>query len=204
MSVINFCLSAILIIILFPIIVFLGILIKITSKGSPFFSQKRIGKNGVEFLLWKFRTMYVGAEKDRKKYLNLNESNGPTFKIRNDPRYIGIGRFLAHTGLDELPQLFNILKGEMSFVGPRPLPVYEAQKLKPWQKKREQVLPGITSFWVINGMHKLSFDKWMKLDLQYIREKNLFVDIQIILKTFLLMLKFILNTLKEIIFLKKD
>ena len=173
----------------------IGLLIEFTSKGSMIFTQKRIGKNGKVFMMYKFRTMYVGAEKDRNEYKKLNEADGPVFKIRKDPRFVGIGRFLARTGLDELPQLVNILKGEMNFVGPRPLPVYEYNKLKPWQKKRQLVLPGITSSWVINGKHKISFDKWMKSDLEYVKKKSFFYDIEILAKTFLMVLNIILKSL---------
>lgn len=195
----DFSLVLILLIVILPMMLLIAIGIKLTSFGSIIFIQKRIGKNSKEFFLLKFRTMYLGAQKDLKKYLKLNESDGPAFKIRNDPRYVGIGKFLAHTGLDELPQLFNILKGEMSFVGPRPLPVYEAKKLKPWQRAREKVLPGITSSWVISGMHKLSFNEWIKLDLEYIKKKSFFLDIKIISKTVILMFKFLFSCLKELL-----
>jgi lipopolysaccharide/colanic/teichoic acid biosynthesis glycosyltransferase len=172
-----------------PVMALTAFLIKLTSKGPVIFKQKRIGKDGKAFTMYKFRTMYVGAEKDRLKYKKLNQVGRPVFKIRNDPRFVGIGRFLAHTGLDELPQIFNILKNEMAFVGPRPLPVYEYQKLKPWQKKRQAVLPGITSPWVVNGKHLISFDNWMKSDLDYIKKKSFIYDLKIIFKTLLMMLK---------------
>ena len=167
----------------------IALLVKLTSKGPVIFRQKRIGKNGKIFIMYKFRTMYVGAEEDRKKYEKLNEADGPAFKIRNDPRFVGVGRFLARTGLDELPQIFNILKGEMNFVGPRPLPVYEYEKLKLWQKKRQSVLPGITSSWVINGKHKISFDKWMKSDLEYVKNKSFIGDLRIVWKTIVLIVR---------------
>ena len=172
-----------------PLMAVIALLGKLTSKGPVIFEQKRVGKNGEVFIMYKLRTMYVGAEKDRKKYKKLNESDGPVFKIKDDPRFVGIGRFLARTGLDELPQIINILKGEMSFVGPRPLPVYEYEKLKPWQKKRQQVLPGVTSSWVINGKHKISFDKWMKSDLEYVKNKSFIGDLRIVWKTIVLIVR---------------
>jgi len=190
-----FIFAVIVLLISLPLMAVIALLVKITSKGPVIFSQKRIGKNGKVFMMYKFRTMYVGAEKDRNEYKKLNEADGPVFKIRKDPRFVGIGRFLARTGLDELPQLVNILKGEMNFVGPRPLPVYEYNKLKPWQKKRQLVLPGITSSWVINGKHKISFDKWMKSDLEYVKKKSFFYDIEILAKTFLMVLNIILKSL---------
>jgi len=161
------------------------------------FLQKRVGKNGKVFTMYKIRTMYIGAEKDQKKYEKLNEADNPVFKIYDDPRFIGIGKFLAHTGLDELPQIINVLKGEMAFVGPRPLPVNEAKKLKKWQKEREKVLPGIVSPWVINGMHKMSFDSWMKSDLEYIKKKKLFYDLSIIIRSVIFIFRLIINRITD-------
>ena len=184
----NLVLATLILFFLWPLMAVIALLVKITSKGSVIFEQKRVGRNGKVFIMYKFRTMYVGAEEDRKKYQKLNETDGPAFKIKNDPRFVGVGRFLARTGLDELPQIFNILKGEMSFVGPRPLPVYEYKKLKSWQKKRQSVLPGITSSWVINGQHKVSFDNWMKSDLEYVKNKSFGGDLRIIWKTIVLII----------------
>jgi len=137
--------------------------------------------------------MKVGAENDQKKYAHLNEADGPVFKIRNDPRFVGIGKSLARTGLDELPQLINVIKGEMSLVGPRPLPVYEAKKLTNAQKARELVKPGMTSSWVISGAHSLSFAEWMKLDRIYVEKASLLGDLSILLKTSEIVFKQILN-----------
>ena len=167
-----------------PIIIAISLLIKKENGGPVFFIQKRIGKNGKEFKLIKFRTMKKDAEKLKSKYLHLNDADGPVFKITNDPRYTKFGRFLARTGLDELPQLINVLKGEMSLVGPRPLPIYEANKLTKSQKIRELVKPGITSSWVVQGAHKLSFKRWMELDKEYVRNATLAQDIKILLSTF--------------------
>ena len=127
--------------------------------------------------------MVVDAEDQKSKIQNFNEADGPVFKIRNDPRYTLVGKFISHSGLDELPQLINIIKGEMSFVGPRPLPIEEAQKIPKKYDMRFSVLPGITSLWVIRGSHKLSFDEWMKLDLDYVKRQNPFLDFRVAVKT---------------------
>jgi len=172
--------------------------IKLTSKGPIIFSQKRIGKNGKVFTIYKFRTMYVGAHKDKDKFLDLNEADGPVFKIRDDPRFVGIGKFLARTGLDELPQLWNVIRGEMSLVGPRPLPVDERARLPLWQRERERTLPGITSSWVVNGHHNVSFKDWMRSDLDYIENQSLVDDLQILAKTFWMMVKLLIGWLVRI------
>ena len=185
----DYALSSLGLIILSPLFLVIAIAIKLTSKGPVFFTQKRVGKKGKKFNISMFRTMYVGAENDQKKYQHLNEADGPVYKIRNDPRFVGIGRFLAHTGLDELPQLLNVLKGDMSLVGPRPLPVYEAKKLTKAQRVRELVKPGITNSWVVSGAHNLKFEEWMKLDGDYVAHASLTTDFSILLRTALLMLK---------------
>jgi len=166
-----------------PLIAIIAALIKITSSGSPFFTQKRVGKNGSILTFIKFRTMGKLAERQKGRLLHLNEADGPVFKIRNDPRYTKIGKFLAHTGLDELPQLINVLKGEMSLVGPRPLPVSEARKIPKKYKIRESIKPGITSNWVIKGSHFLSFEEWMKLDEEYVRNASIYEDVRILFNT---------------------
>jgi lipopolysaccharide/colanic/teichoic acid biosynthesis glycosyltransferase len=171
---------------LWPIFLIIALLIKLDSPGPVFFRQKRVGKNGKVFTFYKFRNMVKNAEKLKKKYLHLNEANGPVFKIRDDPRYTRIGKFLSHTGLDELPQLLNILKGEMSLVGPRPLPVNEEKQIpKKWQKRR-QPKPGLVCSWLINGAHSLSFNQWMKLDLEDIQKSSLAYDLTIFFKAILL------------------
>jgi len=166
-----------------PVFIIISLLILFLGGGWPIlFKQRRVGKNGNVFYLFKFRTMYPGAEDDQEKYRHLNEADGPVFKIKSDPRYTRIGRFLAHTGLDELPQLINIIRGEMSIVGPRPLPVKEASTLEDWQKKREKAKPGIISPWLFNGYHDSSFDKWMKLDIDYVNTSNFVYDLKLILR----------------------
>jgi lipopolysaccharide/colanic/teichoic acid biosynthesis glycosyltransferase len=135
-----------------------------------------MGKNNKSFVLYKFRTMIPCAEKMQQKYKKQNQANGPVFKIHDDPRFTKIGRVLSHTGLDELPQLWNILLGNMALFGPRPLPVHEADKLLPWQKKRHSIKPGILSPWVLNGYHRRTFNEWMKSDCLYVHDKSLLYD----------------------------
>ena len=176
-------------IVLFPIFCLLSVIIILASGFPIFFIQKRIGFMGKKFGIIKFRTMQKNASKYRYKYKKMNQADGPVFKIFNDPRFIGIGKLLSRYGLDELPQLINVLRGDLSLVGPRPLPVYEADKLSGTQKMRELIKPGITSLWVINGAHNLGFEKWMALDREYIKKASLLGDINIILKTLGVLLK---------------
>jgi len=178
-----------------PLWLFLFFIVRLTTKGPFIFKQKRIGRNNKPFWIYKIRTMVVDAENLKSKIQNLNEVDGPVFKIQNDPRYTKIGKFLSHTGLDELPQLINILKGEMDFVGPRPLPVSEARSIPKKYQRRDEVLPGITSPWILQGAHKLSFKEWMESDLVYIKNKSLWYDSIQLIKTFLLVLNFIYKKL---------
>ena len=195
----DFVLSLLGLIILSPLFLAIAIAIRLTSKGPIFFIQKRVGKDSKVFKIIMFRTMYVGAERDQKKFSHLNEAGGPVFKIRNDPRFVGIGKFLARTGLDELPQLINVLKGEMSLVGPRPLVISEAKKLTKKQKVRELVRPGITSSWVVEGTHALSFEKWMQLDREYIHRASIGKDIEILLKTALTVAVLTLRQIRQLL-----
>ena len=159
-------------------------------SGFPiFFLQKRIGYKGKVFTMYKFRTMNIDSEKLQAKYKTKNEANGPVFKIYNDPRFTGVGKFLSHTGLDELPQLWNILLGNMALFGPRPLPVSESRKLLEWQKKRYEVKPGIISPWVLQGYHRQTFDEWMKNDCQYVQKKNMWYDAKLFFASCVFMLK---------------
>ena len=185
--------SSVGIVLFFPVILIIALLIKLTSGRPIFFRQRREGLKGKIFDLIKFRTMIVGADREQKKYMHLNEADGPVFKIQNDPRYTKIGKILAQTGLDELLQLINVLKGEMSLVGPRPLPVYEATKLTKAQKARELVKPGITSSWVVRGSHKLKFREWMRLDREYVENAAFYKDLKIIFQTATMIIKSILR-----------
>jgi len=137
--------------------------------------------------------MIDSAEDLKSKIYHLNEADGPVFKIHNDPRYTKFGRFLAHSGLDELPQLGNIIKGEMNFVGPRPLPVEEANKVPKIYEGRFSVLPGLSSLWVIKGTDHSSFKKWMELDLEYVKNKNFWYDLKITVKTIWLLMRLVIK-----------
>lgn len=181
--------AALLLICISPVLLFTYVVVSFTSKGPFIFRQKRMGKDGKVFTIYKIRSMNVMAEEEKGKYMHLNEADGPVFKIYDDPRYTSIGRVLAHTGFDEILQLINICKGEMSFVGPRPLPVAEASKVPQRYKARFSVLPGITSLWVINGAHNQSFREWMESDISYIKKKNPMTDIYILFVTVLLSIK---------------
>lgn len=180
-----------------PLLGMLFILIKIYSPGPFIFKQQRTGKNKSPFTIYKIRTMVEDAERMKKKLLTLNEADGPVFKIANDPRYTSIGKILSKTGLDELPQLINIIKGEMAFVGPRPLPVEEANTIPSQFHDRFSVLPGITSLWVIKGSHKLPFSEWMKLDSEYVKNRSFLKDITISMLTMLLILHALFSLFKR-------
>lgn len=142
--------------------------------------------------------MKVGAERLQERYFHLNEADGPVFKIRNDPRFVGTGRLLARTGLDETPQLINVIRGEMSLVGPRPLPIKEAKKLTQTQKVRELIKPGITSSWVVEGSHSLKFKKWMQLDKEYVLKAHFLKDLAILFKTTTIIINSVFETIQGI------
>jgi exopolysaccharide biosynthesis polyprenyl glycosylphosphotransferase len=175
---------------LLPVFLLTALLIKLTSPGPVFFVQKRIGLNKRHFGIYKFRTMVADAEKRMKEIEHLNEVSGPVFKIKNDPRITPIGKFLRKTSIDELPQLFNVLRGDMSLVGPRPLPLRDYEGFsEDWQRRRFSVRPGVTCLWQIGGRSSVSFEKWMELDLQYIDDWSLLLDFKILLKTIPAVLK---------------
>lgn len=169
-----------------PLWPLLYLAVKLTSPGPFIFKQKRAGKNKKTFTIYKIRTMVNNAEGLKNRYLKQNEADGPVFKIRNDPRYTSAGRILSKFALDELPQLINVLKGEMSLVGPRPLPPDEANKVPGKYDARFSVLPGMTSSWIINGSHKLTFNEWMELDLKYVKQKSTWYDLKILFQTIVL------------------
>lgn len=175
--------ALVILVVLSPLFVILFIVVKSSSRGPFLFRQKRMGKDKKTFWIYKIRTMVEGAESLKSKVQGLNEADGPVFKIRNDPRYTVIGKFLSHSALDELPQLINVLKGEMAFVGPRPLPFSEANKIPAKYATRFSVLPGMTSSWIINGAHSLSFREWMELDCEYALNRDIFTDFKILLST---------------------
>ncbi len=182
-KVLDVLVSFMLILLFLPIMVAIAVAIKLTSKGSIFYVQTRSGLNGRPFKFYKFRTMVTGAESKLDKLKDFNEMNGPVFKMKKDPRVIGIGRFLRQTSLDELPQLWNVLKGDMSLVGPRPPLPSEVVQYELWQRRRLSITPGITCLWQISGRNEIDFDKWMRLDLDYIDNWSLWLDIKILLLT---------------------
>jgi len=179
--------SLILIIFFSPIIICISLIIKASSKGPIIYCQKRAGKNMIPFTIFKFRTMIDGAETKKRDVEHFNEADGPVFKIYNDPRFTKLGKLLSHSGLDEIPQLLNVIRGNMSLVGPRPLPVAEANKVPKKYHKRFSVLPGMTSTWIISGSHQLSFNQWMELDVNYVKRSTLLMDAQILFVTFIMM-----------------
>jgi exopolysaccharide biosynthesis polyprenyl glycosylphosphotransferase len=178
--------AAILLILFSPIFIITAILIKITSeswKDPIFYGQTRCGLNGKPFTCWKFRSMKVGAEKELDRLRDKNVMGGPVFKMRDDPRVTKIGKFIRKTSIDELPQLWNVLRGDMSLVGPRPPIPSEVEKYDRWQRRRLSMKPGITCLWQVSGRNQLPFDVWMKLDLEYIDNWSLWLDFKILLKT---------------------
>jgi exopolysaccharide biosynthesis polyprenyl glycosylphosphotransferase len=173
-----------------PIMLVATLLIKLTSPGPVFFRQKRVGHGKRSFTIYKFRTMIVDAESRMRLLEHLNEVSGPVFKIKDDPRITRVGNLLRKTSIDELPQLINVLKGDMSLVGPRPLPVRDYEGFqKDWHLRRFTVRPGITCLWQVSGRSSLPFERWMELDVQYIDQWSLWLDLQILAKTIPAVLK---------------
>jgi len=173
-----------------PILLLIALAIKLTSKGPVFFRQKRVGLRGRTFYMYKFRTMVENAEELKEKLLQLNEADGPVFKIKNDPRITKIGKFLRKTGLDELPQFINVLIGDMSLVGPRPPVPEEVKQYERWQLRRLSIKPGITCTWQIKpNRNDISFEDWMKMDLQYIDNWSNKLDFVLFFKTIKTMIK---------------
>jgi exopolysaccharide biosynthesis polyprenyl glycosylphosphotransferase len=187
---IDVCGSTLLLTVLAPLFVGVALLIKLDSSGPVFFVQERVGLNGRRFKLFKFRTMVVGADQQQQALERLNEAAGPVFKIKSDPRITRVGRFLRRYSIDELPQLFNVLKGEMSLVGPRPLPVRDVERIDArGHKRRLSVKPGVTCLWQVNGRSNVSFNEWVRMDLEYIDKWSLGLDLKILLKTIPAVLK---------------
>ena len=179
-SIIDHSLAGLGLLFLSPLFLLIGLGIKLTSRGPVFFTQTRCGLNGRHFTLYKFRTMVVNAE-EGKQELNLNnEMDGPVFKIKKDPRISPFGHFLRKTSLDELPQLFNILKGEMSLVGPRPPLPSEVKQYQLWQRRKLSMKPGLTCIWQVSGRNNVSFEQWMQMDLEYIDNWSLLLDFKLL------------------------
>ena len=170
-------------IVLSPLFAVIAAAVAMEGEGGVIFSQKRAGWKNRPFTMYKFRTMVKNAAALRDEMERYNELDGPAFKMKNDPRVTKVGRFLRKTSLDELPQLFNVLKGDMSLVGPRPLPTYESEKCIETQLQRLLVKPGITCYWQACGRNDVSFDEWMEMDLRYINEQSVGTDVKILLQT---------------------
>lgn len=180
---IDFIGAALGIIILSPVFIITAIAIKLDSKGSVFFTQERVGQDKKRFNMYKFRSMCIDAEERLAKLKSKNEMSGPMFKMKEDPRVTKVGKLIRKTSIDELPQLFNVLKGEMSLVGPRPNLPREVVQFTEYQKLKLLAKPGLTCYWQVSGRNNIDFEEWMELDIKYIRERNTWEDIKLIFKT---------------------
>lgn len=180
----DICASLIAIILLSPLFIIVSIAIKIEDpKGKVLFCQPRCGKEKKVFSMYKFRSMVSNAEELLEELQEKNEMDGPVFKIKEDPRITNVGKFIRKTSIDELPQLFNVLKGDMSLVGPRPPIPREVQQYNDYQKQRLIVKPGLTCIWQVSGRNTIGFEEWIEMDLEYIRNRSLWLDIKLIFKT---------------------
>jgi exopolysaccharide biosynthesis polyprenyl glycosylphosphotransferase len=176
--------SVVLLLALMPLLATVALLIRLDSFGPVFFAQERVGFNKRRFRILKFRTMVAGSDHHQHMLEHLNEAEGPVFKIKNDPRITRVGRFLRRFSIDELPQLVNVLKGDMSLVGPRPLPVRDVERIDTrWHKRRFSIKPGITCLWQVNGRSNIGFNEWVRMDLDYIDKWSLGLDLLILMKT---------------------
>jgi exopolysaccharide biosynthesis polyprenyl glycosylphosphotransferase len=175
--------GTLILILLIPMLPFIAIMIKLDTRGPVFYKQDRVGEDGKIFKFYKFRSMIHEADKRKDVLTELNEQDGPVFKIRSDPRITSVGRFLRRSSLDEIPQIFNVLKGDMSIVGPRPPLPEEVTSYQPWHMGRLAVKPGITCLWQISGRSRIGFNEWMRLDMEYITTRSFRTDLLIFLKT---------------------
>ena len=172
------------IILLSPLFLIVAVLIKLEDpKGKVFFAQERNGRYPKTFKMYKFRSMVHNAEELLKDLMDRNEQTGPVFKINDDPRITKVGKFIRKTSIDELPQLFNVLKGDMSLVGPRPPIPHEVEQYNSYQMQRLAVKPGLTCIWQVSGRNNIGFDEWVEMDIEYIKTRNLWLDIKLIFKT---------------------
>ncbi len=187
--IIDILMSVLSLIVLSPVFIIIAIAIKLDSSGPIVYSQTRVGKNGKHFKMFKFRSMIINAEEMLTELKPMNEMDGPMFKIKEDPRITRIGRFIRRTSIDELPQLINILRGEMSIVGPRPSLPSEVKEFESWMMERFVVKPGLTCFWQVSGRNNIPFHKWMELDIKYVKERNLWLDVKLVFKTIKVVIK---------------
>jgi exopolysaccharide biosynthesis polyprenyl glycosylphosphotransferase len=170
-------------VVLAPVVALLAVIVRATSRGPVFYRSTRIGRGGQAFTFYKLRSMVKDADLKRQHLSHLNEADGPVFKIARDPRITPIGRFMRSTSLDEVPQFWNVLIGDMSLVGPRPPIPEEVAQYEPWQLRRLDVRPGLTCLWQISGRSRIGFQEWMRLDLEYIRHRSFVLDLKILLRT---------------------
>ncbi len=170
-------------VLLAPVVAVLALIVRLTSRGPVFYRSTRIGRGGRPFTFYKLRSMVKDADLKRRHLSHLNEADGPVFKIARDPRITPIGRFMRSTSLDEVPQFWNVLKGDMSLVGPRPPIPEEVAQYEPWQLRRLDMRPGLTCLWQISGRSRIGFQEWMRLDLEYIRHRSFRLDLKILLRT---------------------
>ena len=175
--------SLVILVVLLPVWLLIAALIKLTSRGPVFFADDRIGLGERPFRLLKFRTMVEGAGDDQRELEGVNEASGALFKIRDDPRVTSIGRLLRRYSLDEVPNVANVLRGEMSLIGPRPLPIRDYELLEPWHRRRYNVLPGLTGLWQVAGRSDLTFDDLVRLDFYYLENWSIWLDLSILAKT---------------------
>ena len=174
-------------IILSPLMLIVTLLVKFTSPGPVFFRQTRIGRNGIPFDFYKFRSMLVGAEEKKTDLLELNQAEFPLFKMRDDPRVTAFGRIIRRIGVDELPQLYNVVRGDMSLVGPRPHLPEEVREYRPWHWARLEVMPGISCLWQVKVKKELTFNEWIESDLEYVRQQSLWLDVNVLARTALVL-----------------
>ena len=175
--------AALALLVLTPVLLAVAAAVKLTSKGPVLFKQRRVGENSREFSFYKFRSMRLNAEGERDDLIDLNEVKSPVFKIRADPRLTPVGRFMRRTSIDELPQLWNVLRGHMSLVGPRPLPREEADLCSDWKSQRVAVKPGMTCIWQVSGRSELDFETWVRMDIEYIEKWSLWFDVKLLART---------------------
>ena len=166
-----------------PVMLLFAILIKLDSVGPVLYKAERVGKGCKPFMFYKLRSMYVGAHESRGSLMHLNQATGPAFKLFDDPRITRVGRFMRKCSIDELPQLYNVLRGDMSLVGPRPPIPEEVVRYEPWQLRRLSPKPGITCLWQISGRSRLGFDEWMRLDIEYVNNQSFWMDMKILVRT---------------------
>ncbi|MFH1998803.1 MAG: sugar transferase, partial [Planctomycetota bacterium] len=166
-----------------PVMLIVAVAIKLTSRGPVIFKQQRVGRGGKPFIFYKFRSMVVDAEAQKGSLADLNEKDGPIFKIRNDPRITKVGRFIRKTSIDELPQLWNVLIGDMSLVGPRPPTIDEIPRYEAWQRRRLELTGGLTCLWQVSGRSNIGFEDWMRMDIEYMEKRSLLYDLSLLMRT---------------------